>query len=174
MDKSKIASDLQMGDFGREGREANARKFANQLIEKLWKAEPVPPVMMFWDHEPMLDELEAQMMTTEYLTSSPQVQQLFVDRWNQHSGFLQQKAQMQAQAQQGQAIQNAVAQATQQAAAMAASTAVHQTQLQVTAQHDANAQQPIEAMIRAQNGGLGHQGVQHALQERRPGTVFPH
>ena len=41
--------------------------------------------------EPMLDELESVMMTTEFLSTSPQIQQLFLDRWNQHSGFLQQR-----------------------------------------------------------------------------------
>ena len=120
LDKSKIASDLDMGDYGREGREAQSRKFANQLIEKLWQGEQVPAVMMFWDHEPMLDELEAAMMTTEFLSASPPVQQLFQDRWQQHVTFLQQRAAAQEQSMQSGMMRSALANATQQVAAKTA------------------------------------------------------
>ena len=48
----------------------------------------------------MLDELEEAMATTEFLKASQQVQALFVDRWTQHTQFLQQEAQMQQQAMQ--------------------------------------------------------------------------
>ena len=156
LDKSKIADDLQYGDFGREGKESQSRKFARQLIDKMWKAQPVPPPLQFWDHEPMLEELEAAMMTTEFLSASPQVQQLFTDRWNQHAQFLQQRAEMQAQSMMQQGVQSAVAQATQQAAAMAASEAVHSTQMQVSAQKDnmRTAQPNIRDIIGQQNGGL--------------------
>ena len=134
LDKSKIAAELQMGDFGREGREAQSRTFAGQLIDKLWKGQPVPPVLQFWDHEPMLDELEAVMMSTEFLSASPQVQQMFIDRWNQHSFFLQQRAQMQQQAMMNQQMHSAVAQATQQVAATTAAETVKQTRNQLHAQ----------------------------------------
>lgn len=160
LDKSKIAMALQEGDFAREGKEAQSRKFARQLIEKLWQGQNVPPVLQFWDHEAMLDELESSMMTTEFISSSPQVQQLFIDRWNQHVFFLQKRAEMQQQAQMSQSMHNAVAQATQQAAAMAASTTVHETQTQVAAQHQQaqgspqQGQPSLADMVKAQGGGL--------------------
>lgn len=158
IDKSKVAADLGFDDYGREGKEAQSRKFAQQLIEKLWKGEQVPPVMQFWDHEPMLDELEGEMMTTEWLSASPIVQQLFMDRWNQHSFFLQQRAQMQQSAMMNQAIQTSVAQATQQAAAMAAADTVNSTQQQMGAQKQAEEANPIEQMIRSrQNQGQPQQ-----------------
>lgn len=154
-DKTKIAADLGMPEYGREGRETKSRKFAQQIIERLWKGEPAPPVMQFWDHEPMLDELEGEMMTTEWLSASPQVQQLFIDRWNQHSFFLQQRAQMQQSAMMNQAIQTSVAQATQQAAAMAAADTVNSTQEQLMAQGAANERNPVEDMVRARQSGGG-------------------
>lgn len=156
LDKSKIADDLQYGDFGREGKESQSRKFARQLIDKMWKAQPVPAPLQFWDHEPMLEELESAMMTTEFLSASPEVQKIFIDRWNMHAQFLQQRAEMQQQSMMSQGIQSAVAQATQQAAAMAASEAVHSTQMQVQAQKTnmTQAQPNIRDIIGQQGGGL--------------------
>lgn len=134
LDKSKIAADLQFGDAGREGREAQYRKLAMELIARLWKGETVPPVQPFWHHGEMLDELEAAMATTEFLSCSPQIQQLFIDRWQQHMTFLQQAADRQQQAMQAHAVQQAVAQATQQAAAQAASETVTSVMEQMKAQ----------------------------------------
>jgi hypothetical protein len=136
LDKSKIAADLQFGDTGREGRESSYRKLARETIKMLWEGKDVPPVQPFYDHRAMLDELEDAMATTEFLKSSPKIQMLFSTRWQQHSFFLQQEAQAQQNAMQGQAIHNAVAQATQQAAAQAASEAVHEAMNQVHAQKD--------------------------------------
>lgn len=178
LDKSKVAAELKMGDFGREGKEDQARTFQRQLIDRLWKAQQCPPVLQFWDHEPMLDELESTMMTTEWLSASPPVQQLFMDRWNQHSFFLQQRAQMQQQAQMAGAVQNAVAQATQQAAAMAASQTVHSAQSQIQAQQQTNhaTQQGgqgsmVEQLIRQNQGGtkgLGQSSPQPAQGQPQP------
>lgn len=126
IDKSKVSQDLGFGDAGREGREANARKFARQIIDMLWEAKEVPPVMPFWDHGPMLDELEATMMTTEYMQASQPVQQLFVDRWNQHNQIISQQAEAAAASRESEMVQEAVAQATQQAAAQAAAETVQQ------------------------------------------------
>ena len=155
LDKSKIADDLNTGEYGREGKESTSRKFARQLIEKLWLGLPVPPVLQFWPHEAMLDELEATMMTTEWLSASPPVQQLFIDRWNQHAQMLQQRAQMQQQAMMAQASQVAVAQATQQAAAMAAADTVNSVQGQMGAQKEAQAANPIEDQLRARRAQNG-------------------
>lgn len=134
VDKSKVAQDLGMSDFGREDKESQSRTFAQQIIEKLWVAQDVPPVMQFWDHEPMLDELESEMMTTEFLSASQPVQQLFIDRWNQHSAFLNQRAQMQMESIQSHVIQGAVAQAVQSAAAQTVSETIQASKGQIAAQ----------------------------------------
>ena len=135
-DKSKIASDLHFGDLGRESREAQYRKLGAEIVSRLWRTEPTPPVLPFWDHAAMMDELEAAMATTEFLHASQPVQAAFMNRWNEHNAYLQQQAQQQAAAQQSGMVQNAVAQATQQAAAQAAAEAVQsalgQLQAQVT------------------------------------------
>jgi hypothetical protein len=100
----------------------------------------------------MLDELEDAMATTEFLKASPTVQQLFADRWQQHSIFLQQEAMMQQQAMQSGMIQNAVAQATQQAAATAAAQAVTSTDQQMEAQRNQPTDQYVAA-AQAKSGG---------------------
>ena len=74
------------------------------------------------------------MKTTEFLSASQQVQQLFMNRWSEHQKFLQEAAQRQQEAMQGQMVQQAVAQATQQAAAQAASETVKSVMEQLRAQ----------------------------------------
>jgi hypothetical protein len=148
LDKSKIAADLQFGDTGREGRESKYRKLSQEIIKMLWQGrQDISPVQPFYDHKGMLDELEDSMATTEYLKASPQVQQAFSSRWQQHSQFMAQEAQMQQQAMQGQMIHTAVAQATQQAAATAAADAVHEAHQQQQAQ---NAQPTGQFVAQAQ------------------------
>lgn len=137
LDKSKIASDLQFGDTGRESREAQYRTLGAEIVGRLWRAEPVPPVQPFYHHAVMMDELEAAMATTEYFSASPQLQQMFIDRWTQHNNFLQQAAQAQQQSMMSMQTHQAVAQATQQAAATAAAEAVHEGTQQLRAQVDA-------------------------------------
>jgi len=166
LDKSKIAADLQFGDTGREARESKYRKLAQELIKLLWEGKPVPPVQPFYDHKAMLDELEDSMATTEFLHSSPQIQQLFAQRWSQHATFLQQEAQAQQQAMQGQMIHSAVAQATQQAAATAAADAVHEAHAQIHAQN----QQPTDqyvASAQAKSGGANRSGPPKPAQKRK-------
>lgn len=166
LSKSKLADAIGMVEYGREGKEVQSRKFIRQLMDKMWKGEGVPAPMPFWDHEPMLDELEAAMQTTEWLAASGQVQQLFIDQWNAHAQLLQQRMQAQQDAAMQGAVQNAVAQATQQAAAMAASSTVHATQEQIGAQDQLRSQQPdpIAMLIQAQGGGLKGLGGQEAPQ----------
>lgn len=152
LDKSKIAADIQFGDTGREARETKYRKLAQELIKMMWEGKPVPPAQPFYDHKVMLDELEDAMATTEFLRSSPPIQQIFAGKWQEHASYLQQEAQRQMQAMQGQMIHSAVAQATQQAAAMAAADAVDQA----TAQMHAQRQQPTGKYIadaQARSGG---------------------
>lgn len=155
LDKSKIAQDLRQGDYGREDRESASRKFAQQLIEKLWKAQPVPPVAPFWDHEHMMDELEGEMMTTEFLAASKQVQQLFQQQWQQHLQFLQQKAQMQQQSMQNQMIHGAVAQAVQQVAATTAAETIQTVMHQGMAQQQTSPgpEELVQAQVQAQAQG---------------------
>jgi hypothetical protein len=124
LDKSKLAMDAKVGDTGRISRAAQYRKLQNEINERLTKGEYVPPVMPFWDHAAMMDELEAAMATMEHLTATPQVQQAFQQRWQQHSAFMQQKAQQQQAFMQSQMVQGAVAQAVQQSSAQAASATV--------------------------------------------------
>lgn len=143
LDKSKIAADLQFGDTGREGREAKYRKLGLEISKMLWEGQAVPPVQPFYDHKVMLDELEAEMATTEFLKASPAVQAAFGARWQQHAMFLQREAEMQQQAMQSGMIHNAVAQATQQAAATAAADAVNEAQRQTQAQR----QQPTDQYV---------------------------
>ena len=154
LDKSKIAAFLNEGDFVREGRESQSRKFAQQLIEKLWRAEQVPPVMPFWDHEPMLDELESAMMTTEFLSASPQVYQLFQDRWQQHVNFLQQRAAQQEQSMQNGMMRSALANATQQVAAKTAAEVTDTALAQIRAGANREDQSPSPMdMIKANMSG---------------------
>ncbi len=152
IDKSKVSQDLGFGDAGREGREANARKFAQQIIDMLWEAKQVPNVMPFWDHAPMLDELEAAMMTTEFLQASLPTQELFLQRWQAHADALRAEAEQQAAAQQGQMVQEAVAQATQQAAAQAAAETVQQVieQMRIQAGIAPETQQALSQQLGAQ------------------------
>jgi hypothetical protein len=159
LDKSKIAADLKFGDTGREGREAQHRKLGSEIVSMLWEGnQQIPPVMPFYDHAVMLDELEAAMVTTEYLHASPALQKLFVDRYEAHRAFLQQEAQMQAQMMQSGNIQNAVAQATQQAAAMSAARAVDEAMAQTHAQKSLQASGQTDQMVaRAQQQGRAGQ-----------------
>ena len=157
LDKTKIAQDLQFGDTGRETREGQARKLSTELIEMIWSGKPVPPVQPFYDHAPMMDELEAAMMTTEFLRASPQVQELFTKRWQEHRFFLMQEAQAQQQAMQSGMIQNAVAQATQQAAAQAAADAVSSAQQQVGRQNEMERSGETRRLVQAANQ-KGQQG----------------
>jgi hypothetical protein len=151
LDKSKIAADLQFGDTGREGRESAYRKLAREVIKMLWEGRQVPPVQPFYDHRAMVDELEDAMATTEFLKASPQVQQLFAQRWQQHETFLQQEAQAQQQSMQSGMIQNAVAQATQQAAAEAAAQAVQMAMEQIRAQVQQPTQQYVASAMSRNN-----------------------
>lgn len=155
LDKSKIAMDLRFGDVGRESREAQYRKLSLEIIEMLWDTKPnIPPVMPFYDHHVMMDELEASMATTEYLRASQPVQQGFINRWTQHQQFLAQQAQQQQQAIQSHMVHQAVAQATQQAAAQAAAGAVHEASAQIQAQHQQPTGQFVhDAQQQAQTGG---------------------
>ena len=126
IDKEKIAADLSMGDAGREDAEIRYRKLAKALVEKLWIGEALPEhiPMPFWNLKVIMDELEAEMATTEYLGASPQIQQAFAQFWNKCRQILVKASENRDKGMQQQQIQGAVAQATQQAAAKAAAEAI--------------------------------------------------
>lgn len=131
LDKSKIAEDLQFGDVGRESKEAQYRKLGAEIVGRIWRAEQVPPVLPFWNHAVMMDELEAAMASTEFLSTSPQVQQMFQERWQMHQQFLVVAAQQQQQTMENTMIHSAMMQAAQQTAAQtAAETAQNVKNLQ--------------------------------------------
>ena len=144
IDPSKIATDLKYGDRERESRESQYRKLARQLVAKLWQGLQLDPAlpMPFWDHDVMLDELEAAMATTEWLEASQPTKAAFIDLYNKHRQILQALHAQAQSAMEGQMFHSAVAQATQQAAAKAASMATEQALEQVDAQRETAQQSP--------------------------------
>ena len=80
--------------------------------------------MPFLNLKVIMDELEAEMATTEYLGASPQIQQAFAQFWNKCRQILVKASENRDKGMQQQQIQGAVAQATQQAAAKAAAEAI--------------------------------------------------
>jgi hypothetical protein len=150
IDKEKIASDLDMGDVGREARESQYRKLGMSLVERLWQGQQLPDhiPMPFWNLRIIMDELESEMATTEWLSASPEIQQGFVAFWNKCRQFLVEASQRRQDGMQQQQIQGAVAQAAQQAAAKAAAEAIDSAMEQMKASEQA-AQQAPEVMARA-------------------------
>lgn len=162
LDFSKVADDLKHGDRNRESRESQYRKLSRQLIGRLWQGKELDPriPLPFWDHDVMMDELEAAMATIEWLEASDQVKAGFAKLWEAHRAFLQQQHDAQQSAVEGKMMQSAVAQATQQAAAKAASVAVESALLQVEEQQalDNSGNSPIERMVQmsqVQGSGAG-------------------
>jgi hypothetical protein len=150
IDKDKIASDLAMGDTGREDAETRYRKLAMSLVEKLWQGEPLPDhlPMPFWNLKVVMDELESTMATTEYLGASPQIQKGFSDFWNKCRKILVEASERRQQGANQQQIQGAVAQAAQQAAAKAAAEAIDMAMDQFK-ESTAIADEAPEALARA-------------------------
>jgi hypothetical protein len=125
VDDSKMARDLQIGDHQREERTAQYRKLATQIIKRLRQSKPAPVVAPFWDFAVMMDELQAEMATMEFIEqTSPETQAGFTEFWGQLSQMAQEEAQRMAQAQQSQQMEGIIAQTSQQAAAQAANEAV--------------------------------------------------
>ena len=144
IDKEKIAADLSMGDIGREDEESRYRKLAMHLVERLWQGEQLPEhiPMPFWNLRVIMDELESEMATTEWLSASPPIQQGFVQFWNKCRQFLVDSAKQRQEGMQDQQIQGAVAQAAQQAAAKAAAEAIDMAMDQFKASSEIAPQAP--------------------------------
>jgi hypothetical protein len=157
LDKSKLAIDAKFGDSGRLSRASQYRKLQLEINERIYKGAPLPPVLQFWDHPAMMDEMEATMSTMEWLQASPEIQQVFMERYQQHATFVQQAAQRQQQFMQSQMVQGAVAQAVQQSAAQTASATVDAVMQQMLSQAQVapNVEQDIARGVQAnQEGGL--------------------
>tara|TARA_R110002020_G_scaffold391113_1_gene601505 strand:- start:1056 stop:3254 length:2199 start_codon:yes stop_codon:yes gene_type:complete len=150
IDKEKIASDLAMGDIGRENRESQYRKLAMSLVERLWQGQQLPEhiPMPFWNLRVIMDELESQMATTEFLSASPEIQQGFVQFWNKCREILVEASERRQEGANQQQIQGAVAQAAQQAAAKAAAEAIDMAMDQFKASQQIAPQAP-EALAQA-------------------------
>ena len=150
IDKEKIAADLNMGDVGREAKETKYRKLAMSLSERLWQGEVLPEhiPMPFWNFRVIMDELESEMATTEFLSASTQIQQSFVAFWNKCREYLVKASERRDQGQQQSQIQGAVAQAAQQAAAKAAAEAIDMAMDQFKASQEVAPQAP-EALAQA-------------------------
>ena len=159
VDKEKIASDLAMGDAGREDAESKYRKLAMHLVERLWQGQPLPPQipMPFWNLRVVMDELESEMATMEFLGASPEIQQGFVAFWNKCRALLMEASERRQQGAQDQQVQGAVAQAAQQAAAKAAAEAIDMALEQFRASQDIAPQAP-EALAQAMAAQQGPQG----------------
>ena len=150
IDKEKIAADLAMGDIGRENRESQYRKLAMSLVERLWQGQQLPEhiPMPFWNLRVIMDELESQMATTEFLSASPEIQQGFVQFWNKCREILVEASERRQEGANQQQIQGAVAQAAQQAAAKAAAEAIDMAMDQFKASQQIAPQAP-EALAQA-------------------------
>ena len=148
IDKEKIAADLEMGDLGREAAETTYRKLGMALVERLWEGEEIPEhlPMPFWNLRVIMDELESQMATTEWLSASPELQQGFVDFWNRCRQILLEASARRAQSMEQSQTSSAVAQATQQAAAKAAAETVDQAMEQIRAAEQVAPQAPAQVM----------------------------
>jgi hypothetical protein len=117
IDKEKVAADLNMSDVGREASESKYRKLTMSLIERLWQGQALPPQipMPFWNLRVVMDELESEMATIEFLGASPEVQQSFVAFWNKCRQLLMEASERRQEGAQSQQIQGAVAQAAAEA-----------------------------------------------------------
>ena len=104
--------------------------------------------MPFWNLRVVMDELESEMATTEFLGASPEVQQGFVEFWNRCRELLVKASEQRQQGMQQSQIQGAVAQAAQQAAAKAAAQAIDMALDQAKASQEIAPQAP-EALANA-------------------------
>lgn len=164
MDFSKVALELKF-DLGEDvDRATQYRELAKHLIKKLWDAVPLPPDIPFpfWDHETILDELEAAMGTTEFtFDASPQVKQGFQQIYEKSRQYLAAIQDAQMKAVQGQMQQGLMAQVSQQVAAKVAADTVDQAMGQIQAQAaQAKAMPPVQALAQAMAANRQAQGPQ--------------
>ena len=176
LDKEKIAADLSMGDAGREAAESKYRKLTMSLIERLWHGQPLPPQipMPFWNLRVVMDELESEMATMEFLGASEEIQVGFVTLWNKCRQMMADAADRRDAGMQDQQIAGAVAQAAQQAAAKAAAEAIDMAMEQMKASQQIAPQAPAAlaqamAQQQQQQGGPPQQGPPPRGPRPQPG-----
>ena len=114
------------------------------MVERLWQGQQLPDhiPMPFWNLRVIMDELESEMATTEWLSASPEIQQGFVQFWNKCRQFLVEASDRRQDGMQQQQVQGAVAQAAQQAAAKAAAEAIDMAMDQMKASQQIAPQAP--------------------------------
>jgi len=144
LDKEKIASDLSMGDTSREDSDSQYRKLAMSLVERLWEGQAIPEhiPMPFWNLRVVMDEFEAEMATTEFLSASTQIQQGFVEFWNRCRQIMVEASERRQEGAEQAQIAQVVAQAAQQTAAKVAADAVDEAMEQAKASAAAASQAP--------------------------------
>jgi hypothetical protein len=142
LDPSKIASDLQGHDLERESKEAQGRTLARQVVEHLWRSDPVAPPLPFYPHSVFMDEIEAAMLSSEFQSASAATRNAFFTQWNLHREFLQQAADRVANEAEQTQIRQAVAQASAQVAAQTAAITVEDSLEQIQASGRAAAGPP--------------------------------
>ncbi len=155
-DKEAIASDLRFGPAARESKIAADRLFAKQVIARVMKAQPAPPVLPMQPHAIMLDEYEGKINTLDFFRLSPQIQKMLTDRSEAHLEHLEKAAQAQADAAEAQRAQAAAADAAQQAAARAGAEAVDAVRDQ------------LRASFEQMTATLLQQGPQNFVDPRSP------
>ncbi len=148
LDFSRIAYELRYSDDDDTDRASQMRVLAEHIIGRLWEGEPLSQTMPeipypFWDMNTLLDELTVAMMTTEWLESSAQVKQEFTGLYEKARQYLAAIQDAQMNAVQGQMMQGAVAQTTQQVAAKVAAQSADAAVAQIRAQGAAAASSPM-------------------------------
>lgn len=169
MDFTKIAMELRYTDDTAEDQETQYRELARHLIGRLWDGQPLPDEVPypFWDHDTVLDELEAAMATTEWLEASSETKQNFIAFYERCRQFLAAIQDSQVSAAQQQMQQSAVAQTTQQVAAKVAATTVDAALDQIHAQADATrAMPPVQGLAAAMAANA--KGAQSRLASGQP------
>lgn len=163
MDFTKIAQEMRYQDDSAEDQQTQYRDLAKHLIARLWQGETLPEEVpyAFWDHDTVLDELEAAMATTEFLEASSPTKQNFIVFYEKCRQFLAAIQDAQQGAAQQAMMNGAIAQTTQQVAAKVAATTVDDALDQIKAQVVATqANPPLQSLTQAMaaNGGAGAQG----------------
>lgn len=160
LDWSKVAEDLKYNDKSREGTEAQGRKLARQLLQRVRRGlyqvtqnpdpktgQPMPGlqdvtsgeafvIYPFWEHNAMMDEYESVMQTTEFLDASPQFKRVLLTLHDLHRAILSQIDQARQASVDNKMVASATAQAAQQTAAKVASTVADETMQQVQEQSE--------------------------------------
>jgi len=157
-DKEKIASEMQLGEVARPGKEQRARKLAGQILKKLKQGLPSIPPHQLMDFAPMIDEFQIVMTSDEMEKFSPQVQQGIEEYYSALAQMAQQQQQQAQELQQSQNIEAITNQAAQQAAAAVAADVAQLTQETV-----------FEGLRQAQAQG---QSVEQLIAQTEPNQQF--